>query len=74
MSLTIKDPDAHKLAQGSARETGESMTSALTHAIRGRLEAVRRRKRDAMPAGIHAVRQRSSELLKGPYIDSAEWF
>jgi len=74
MSLNIKDPEAHKLAQELAHETGESMTSAVIQAIRERLEAVRRRrKRDAMLAAIHAISERSAEILKGPYIDHAEF-
>lgn len=73
MSLNIKHPEAHKLAQELARETGESMTAAVLQAIRDRLEAVRRRrKRDATLAAIHAISKRSAELLKGPYIDHAE--
>ena len=53
MSLDIKDPQVHQLAKELARETGESMTSAVIRAIRGRLEAVRRRhKRDLMLAEI----------------------
>ncbi len=74
MSLNIKDPEAHKLAQQLARETGESMTAAVIQAIRERLEAVRRRrKRDAMLAAIHAISERSAEILKGPPIDHAEF-
>jgi antitoxin VapB len=74
MSLNIKDPEAHKLAQQLATETGETMTSAVIQAIRDRLEAVRRRrKRDATLAAIHAIGKRSAELLKGPYIDHAEF-
>jgi antitoxin VapB len=74
MSLNIKDPEAHKLAQQLATETGETMTSAVIQAIRDRLEAVRRRrKRDATLAAIHAISMRSAELLKGPYIDHAEF-
>jgi antitoxin VapB len=73
MSLNIKDPEAHKLAQQLARETGETMTAAVTEAIRERLESIRRRrKRDATLAAIHAISKRSAELLKGPYIDHAE--
>ena len=73
MSLNIKDPEAHKLAQQLATETGETMTSAVIQAIRERLEAVRRRrKRDAMLAAIHAISKRSAELLKGPCVDHAE--
>jgi len=73
MSLNIKDPQAHKLAQELARETGESMTAAVTQAIRERLEAVRRRrKRDAMHAAIMAIGKRGESLHKGPYVDHAE--
>jgi len=73
MTLNIKDPEAHKLAQQLARETGETMTAAVTQAIRDRLEAVRRRrKQDAMRAALMAIAKRGAELFKGPYIDHAE--
>ena len=53
MSLNIKDPQVHQLAKELVRETGESMTSAVIQAIRGRLEAVRRcHKHDPMLAAI----------------------
>lgn len=72
MSLNIKDPEAHKLAQQLARETGESMTFAVTQAIRERLEAVRRcRKRDAIRAALNAIGKRGAALYKGPYADHA---
>jgi hypothetical protein len=45
MSLNIKSPEAHELAAELARLTGESMTKAVTEAIRERLER-ERRKRD----------------------------
>ncbi len=38
MSLNIKSPEAHLLAAELARLTGESMTKAVTEAIRDRLE------------------------------------
>jgi antitoxin VapB len=41
MSLNIKDMEAHKLAQELAMLTGESMTDAVTTAVRERLERVR---------------------------------
>jgi antitoxin VapB len=73
MSLNIKDPEAHKLAQELARETGESMTSAVTQAIRERLEAVRRRrKRDAVYAALMDIAARGTVLDKGPNIDHAD--
>jgi antitoxin VapB len=45
MGLNIKSPQAHELAAELARLTGESMTKAVTEAIRERLER-ERRKRD----------------------------
>jgi antitoxin VapB len=73
MSLNIKDPEAHKLAQLLARETGESMTTAVTEALRERLERVRRRrKRDALLAQIHTISARSAALLKGRRADHAD--
>ena len=41
MSLNIKNADAHKLAQELAELTGESLTEAVTVALRERLERVR---------------------------------
>ena len=45
MSLNIKSREAHQLAAELARLTGESMTKAVTEAIRDRLER-EKRKRD----------------------------
>jgi antitoxin VapB len=73
MSLNIKDPEAHKLAQLLAEETGETMTAAVTQAIKERLQQVRRRrKRDRMLAELHAISARSAAILQGPPIDHAE--
>ena len=48
MSLNIKNQEAYRLAQAVARLTGESMTRAVTVALRERLDRVRRaRKRKA---------------------------
>jgi antitoxin VapB len=44
MVLSIKSEEANDLARQLARETGESLTSAVTAALRERLAAVRRRK------------------------------
>ena len=42
MALNIKNPEAHRLAQELAAATGESLTEAVTTALRARLEAVQR--------------------------------
>ena len=40
MSLNIKNEEAHRLASRLARMTGESLTDAVTQALRERLERV----------------------------------
>jgi antitoxin VapB len=73
MTLNIKDPEAHKLAKLLSQETGESMTTAVTNALRERLERLRaRRKSDAIAAAIDEIAKRGAALDKGPYIDHAE--
>jgi len=34
MSLNIKDPEAHRLAQAISKATGESLTKVVTQALR----------------------------------------
>ncbi len=41
MALNIKNEEAQKLAKELARLTGESMTAAITEAVRERLDRVR---------------------------------
>ena len=41
MALNIKDPEAESLARDLARETGESLTKAVTTALEERLRRVR---------------------------------
>lgn len=40
MSLNIKNPKAHELAERIARLTGETLTEAVTTALRERLERI----------------------------------
>ena len=73
MSLNIKDAKAHQLAQALARETGETMTRAVTEALRERLERVRRRKRpEATAAALLTIGRRCAATLKGKPVDHAE--
>ncbi|HEY7839432.1 MAG TPA: type II toxin-antitoxin system VapB family antitoxin [Terriglobales bacterium] len=41
MSMNIKSAETHRLAQELAQRTGESLTQAVTVAVRERLERVR---------------------------------
>ena len=71
--LNIKDPQAHKLAQALAKETGETLTAAVTEAIRERLETVRRRhKRDKTLATLMEIGKRGREIFTSPPVDHAQ--
>ena len=74
MSLNIKDPETHKLAQQLAKETGETMTRAVTLAIRDRLQRVRKKraKRKISIEEMRAIAHRLRMSVKGPMIDHAE--
>lgn len=70
MPLNIKDPEAHKLAKALQRETGETMTRAVTEALRERLERVRRRRnKEATAEDLLAIGRRCASTLKGPAVD-----
>jgi antitoxin VapB len=70
MSLNIKDPKAHELAQRLAEETGESMTQAVTQALREKLSRVRCTKRSKATAEeLRAIARRFRSHLKGPVED-----
>lgn len=55
MSLNIKSDEAHRLTRELARLTGESLTEAVTTAVRERLDRVRR--------GDATVEDRAEALL-----------
>jgi antitoxin VapB len=70
--LNIKDPEAHHLAQKLSRETGETMTKAVTVAIQERLERIRRqRKGEATARELLEIGRRCASRLKKPPIDHA---
>ena len=48
VSLNIKDPEAHRLAQAIAQATGQTMTRAVTEALRERYERLERRETKAL--------------------------
>ncbi|MHA3842312.1 type II toxin-antitoxin system VapB family antitoxin [Sphingomonas aestuarii] len=72
MSLNVKDPEAHRLAQAIARETGHSMTRVVTEALRERFAKIERYKGRASVAELLAVADRAAAHLKRPYADHAE--
>ena len=72
MSLNIKDPEAHRLAQAISRETGESMTRVVTEALRERYAKIERRGKRASVDELLAIADRAAAYLKRPYAEHAE--
>jgi antitoxin VapB len=70
MSLNIKNEETYRLAQELAQITGESMTAAVTEAVRERLNRV---KSKGMAERLMKIAKESAALLKGkPLPDHAE--
>jgi antitoxin VapB len=64
MSLNIKNQDAHKLAKLLAELTGETIASAVTEAIRERLERVRLEKNPSLAVRLAAIGRDCAKHLK----------
>ena len=71
MSLNVKDPEAHRLAQAIARATGETMTRAVTEALRERYERLQSHRGKASVEELLAIAKRASTQVKHPYLDHA---
>jgi antitoxin VapB len=67
MDLNIKNEEAHRLAQELARLTGESMTAAVTEAVRERLDRVRRRRNASLADRLVAIGKDCAAHLKEPF-------
>ena len=73
MSLNVKDPEAHRLAQAIARATGETMTRVVTEALRERYERLQSRRGRASVEELLGIAKRASAHVKRPYVDHAEF-
>ncbi len=67
MGFNIKNEEAHRLAKKLADLTGESMTAAVTEAIRERLERVRRSKSGSLADRLLVIGKRTAANLKEPF-------
>ena len=72
MSLNVKDPEAHRLANAIAQATGQSMTRVVTEALRERYDRIERSKGKASVAELLAIADRAAAHVKRPYADHAE--
>jgi antitoxin VapB len=67
MGLNIKNEEAHRLARELARATGESMTVAVSEAIRERLERVRGTSKKSRVERILEIGRDCAAHLKEPF-------
>jgi len=73
MTLNVKDPEAHRLAQAIAQSTGETMTHVVTEALRERYERLQSRRGKATVEELLAIAKRASAHVMRPYLDHAEY-
>jgi antitoxin VapB len=65
VALNLKNPETERLAKELARYTGESITEAVTVAIKERLErAERAKKREGRLEWLDELTKRTAPLLK----------
>jgi antitoxin VapB len=67
MSLNIKNKEAHRLAEELAKLTGESMTTAVTIAVRERLDRVRREHSPNLADRLLMIGKDCAAHLKKPF-------
>jgi len=66
MALNIKNQDTHKLVKELASLTGESMTEAVTKAVRERLDRLRRDRDAGLAARLLQIGRNCAVRLKEP--------
>ena len=67
MALNIKNPDTQKLARELAALTGETMTTAVTEAVRERLHRVRQERGSGLAARMLKIGKECAAQLQEPY-------
>ena len=70
MALNIKNAETYRLAKELADQTGESLTGAVTEAIRERLDRIRfEQSREGMAERIHAIAEEMNARLPKDFFD-----
>ncbi len=69
MALSINSAEADRLARELAEVTGESLTDAVTEALRERLERERTRDPDDM---VRRLEQLAAEVARLPVLDARQ--
>ncbi len=72
MSLSIKDPEAHRLAHEIAEATGQNMTRVVIEALREQHAKLQKNKKKASFQELIALAKKVSDTVKKPAIDHGE--
>lgn len=67
MALNIKQAETQKLAMELSKMTGESMTTAVTVAVRERLERLRSQRGDGLAERLVKIGSDCAAHLRDPY-------
>jgi antitoxin VapB len=67
MALNIKNEETCALVEELAQLTGESMTQAVTEAVRERLEKTKQRKKTGIAEKLMRIARESAPLWKEPW-------
>ncbi|HEV3037793.1 MAG TPA: type II toxin-antitoxin system VapB family antitoxin [Candidatus Angelobacter sp.] len=67
MSLNIKNEETYKLVQQLAKITGESLTEAVTEAVRERLQRVRGKRKGSLSDRLLRIGKDCALRLKEPF-------
>ncbi len=66
MSLNIKNKETHQLATELADLTGETLTKAVTEALRERLERIRKQRQKVTASELLEIGRRCAAHMKQP--------
>ena len=67
MGLNIKNEKTHRLAKELAKRTGETMTAAITEAVRERLERLRTEQGEDLAARLMKIGKDCAARLGEPF-------
>jgi antitoxin VapB len=67
MSMNIKNKETYRLAKQLSKLTGESLTTAITEAVRERLDRVRRERGVDLPERLLLIGRDCAAHLKEPF-------
>ena len=71
-ALTIRNPEAQRLAAAIANETGETITEVVIQALRERFERLPERRCKASLGELRAIAQCAAAQVKRPYLNHAK--